>query len=103
MKCSDYSEGYVCTQCGSIISCYLNKEVRKRESTTIEAPGAGGSSSFGYSVNTVVYCRSCDRYQCKKVAIPYVLRYMTNELAAMNIKLKFKLDTDQVKETIVKK
>jgi len=31
MKCSDYSEGYVCTGCGSIISCYLNKEIRKSE------------------------------------------------------------------------
>ena len=50
-----------------------------------------------------MYCRSCDGYQCKKVAIPYVLRYMTNELAAMNIKMKFQLDTEQVKETIVRK
>ena len=28
---------------------------------------------------------------CEKVAIPYVLRYLTNELAAMNIKLSFEL------------
>lgn len=33
----------------------------------------------------------CQGYDCKKVAIPYVLRYMTNELAAMNIKMKFTL------------
>jgi DNA-directed RNA polymerase I subunit RPA2 len=36
-----------------------------------------------------VYCRVCDSYDCKKVSLPYVLRYMTNELAAMNIKLGF--------------
>lgn len=29
MKCSDYSEGYVCNKCGSIISCYVNKEIIK--------------------------------------------------------------------------
>ena len=27
MKCSDYSEGYVCRKCGSIISCYQNKQI----------------------------------------------------------------------------
>ena len=101
MKCSDYSEGYVCTQCGSIISCYLNKEIRRKQSTTIDSAGAtGASSAFGYSVSSAVYCRSCDAYKCKKVAIPYVLRYMTNELAAMNIKLKFALDSEELKETI---
>jgi len=25
MKCSDYSEGYVCCKCGSILSTYLNR------------------------------------------------------------------------------
>lgn len=29
MKCSDYSEGYVCNICGSIISCYVNKIIMK--------------------------------------------------------------------------
>ena len=24
MNCSDYSEGYVCSKCGSILSTYLN-------------------------------------------------------------------------------
>ncbi len=37
MKCSDYSEGYVCTGCGSIISCYLNKEIRKSEVSVTES------------------------------------------------------------------
>ena len=101
MKCSDYSEGYVCTKCGSIISCYLNKKIRKRENTTVDA-ASGGSAAHGYSVNTAVYCRSCDGHDCKKVALPYVLRYMTNELAAMNIKMKFELDTELVRETIIR-
>lgn len=31
LKCSDYSEGYVCRKCGSIISCYLNREILKNQ------------------------------------------------------------------------
>lgn len=37
-----------------------------------------------------IYCRNCKTEgTCVKVAIPYVLRYLTNELAAMNIKLSY--------------
>ena len=32
MRCSDYSEGYVCRKCGSILSTYLNREVLKQNS-----------------------------------------------------------------------
>ena len=34
----------------------------------------------------------CETYECKKVALPFVLRYLTNELAAMNIRMNFKLE-----------
>ena len=50
-----------------------------------------------YRVKEDIYCNVCDTYDCRKVAIPYVLRYMTNELAAMNIKMKFQLDNIEVK------
>lgn len=96
MKCSDYSEGYVCNKCGSIISCYMNKEIRRTE-RVISDPG---QSDFTYNINQAVFCRVCNDYDCKKVAIPYVLRYMTNELSAMNIKMKFNLDTDLVPQGI---
>tara|TARA_B110000285_G_scaffold226800_1_gene287101 strand:+ start:1501 stop:1815 length:315 start_codon:yes stop_codon:yes gene_type:complete len=85
MKCSDYSEGYVCKKCGSIISSYLNKEILKNE---IKITGDKSTKS-DYQINSSVYCRVCDAYDCKKVSLPYVLRYMTNELSAMNIKMKF--------------
>jgi DNA-directed RNA polymerase beta subunit len=45
-----------------------------------------------YAVNEKVLCRVCDSYDCKKIALPFVLRYLTNELAGMNIKLNFHLD-----------
>ena len=34
----------------------------------------------------------CETTECRKVALPFVLRYLTNELAAMNIRLEFKLE-----------
>lgn len=97
MKCSDYSEGYVCNKCGSIISCYLNKQIQRNQNQTI------GSNDQDYSVNSAVYCRVCNGYDCKKVALPFVLRYLTNELSAMNIKMKFNLDTELVQKSVVAK
>jgi len=43
MRCSDYSEGYVCNKCGSMISCYLNKQIIKNTQTV--------SSGDNYNVN----------------------------------------------------
>ena len=98
MKCSDYSEGYVCAKCGSILSCYVNKEIRKNSLTLENAGSSLGSGA--YQVNEQVYCRVCDGYDCRKIALPYVLRYLTNEMAAMNIRMKFDLDSDCVKEIV---
>jgi DNA-directed RNA polymerase beta subunit len=48
------------------------------------------NSKENYFVKQDVYCRNCrEENTCVKIAIPYVLRYLTNELAAMNIKLTF--------------
>mmetsp|Transcript_19854 Transcript_19854/g.14297 ORF Transcript_19854/g.14297 Transcript_19854/m.14297 type:complete len:113 (+) Transcript_19854:3282-3620(+) len=88
LKCSDYSEGYVCRKCGSILSCYLNREILKKQDQVIQTD----DMQKKYAVNEKVYCRVCEDYDCRKVSLPYVLRYLTNELAAMNIKLKFHLE-----------
>ena len=34
-------------------------------------------------------CKVCEDSNIEKIAIPFVLRYLTNELAAMNIKFNF--------------
>lgn len=90
MKCSDYSEGYVCNKCGSILSTYVNREIIKKNNLTVQDQD---SSQQKYAVREKVLCRVCDSYDCKKVALPFVLRYLTNELAGMNIKLNFHLDS----------
>jgi DNA-directed RNA polymerase I subunit RPA2 len=87
MRCSDYSEGYVCSKCGSILSTYVNREILKKNNVASQQ-----SSEKSFAVNEKVFCRVCDTYECKKVSLPFVLRYLTNELAAMNIKLKFHLE-----------
>merc|ERR1712228_441399 len=57
MKCSDYSEGYVCTKCGSILSTYVNREIIKRNNLTDNS-----KSNRVYAVNERVQCRVCDTY-----------------------------------------
>lgn len=43
-----------------------------------------------YFVDQNIFCKNCNvQNTCVKVAIPYVLRYLTNELAAMNIRLSY--------------
>ena len=83
LKCSDYSEGYVCAKCGSILSCYLNREILKLEDPI--------TADDKFTVEEKVFCRVCQSYDCRKVSLPFVLRYLTNELAAMNIRLDFKI------------
>lgn len=41
-------------------------------------------------MNEKVICKVCKKKSnCKKVALPFVLRFMTNELASMGIKLTY--------------
>ena len=76
-KSSDYSEGYICRKCGEMLAVV---DIKKTEYVN------------GKVVNSNdVFCRNCKGNFCEKVAIPYVLRFLTNELAAMNIKLSFGL------------
>jgi len=42
--------------------------------------------------------KMCER---SKVVIPFVLRYLTNELAAMNIKLAFKLEWKKKNKNLI--
>ena len=81
MNCSDYSEGYVCEQCGSLLSTH----------TVVGKEGEGVRNSDLTKLNEKAACKLHPQARASKVAVPYVLRYLTNELAAMNIKLSFAL------------
>uniref|UniRef100_A0A6A7FXU3 DNA-directed RNA polymerase subunit beta n=1 Tax=Hirondellea gigas TaxID=1518452 RepID=A0A6A7FXU3_9CRUS len=83
LNCSDHHIAIACKQCGSIIS-----------------PIPTQSALDGYdpnirSVPSNFRCQSCETSKfCCTITIPFVLRYLCNELAAMNIKLSL-----DIKET----
>ncbi|CDR95040.1 DNA-directed RNA polymerase, beta subunit, putative [Babesia bigemina] len=71
MHCSDAHTAYVCPKCGSILSASI--------------------TSIGLTSKVQVSkCRLCD-VKCKLVTIPYVLRYVANELASINVGIKLHL------------
>ncbi|KAJ9048252.1 DNA-directed RNA polymerase I subunit rpa2 [Entomophthora muscae] len=70
MNCSDYSQIYVCRLCGSFLSTL----------------SVSNSTAHG---QRRMHCRSCNSDAgIDLIAVPYVFRYLTTELMAMNIKLK---------------
>lgn len=75
LNSSDASESIICTNCKSMISTYEKSDKFNRKQQRV--------------------CITCDQegvfQEKKKVIIPYVLRYLVNELAAMNIKINFNL------------
>jgi len=76
LRCSDQHKAHVCPSCGSILTPQV--DVRRK---------AGGSE--------VATCRLCET-QCRLVQLPYVFRYISNELSAMNVIIKLDLlEADQ--------
>eukprot|EP00455_Lapot_gusevi_P048694 TRINITY_DN677_c0_g1_i4.p1 TRINITY_DN677_c0_g1~~TRINITY_DN677_c0_g1_i4.p1 ORF type:complete len:237 (+),score=70.72 TRINITY_DN677_c0_g1_i4:64-774(+) len=74
MNCSDYHVAPVCGDCGSLLSPVT---VRIQESEI----GSGRSKSK-------LVCRNCPTGKnVSNIAVPYIFLYLTNELAAMNIRV----------------
>ncbi|KAK2198336.1 bifunctional RNA polymerase [Babesia duncani] len=71
MHCSDAHTAFVCPKCGSLLSATI--------------------SSIGVNTKDVTSkCKVCN-VNCKLVTIPYVLRYVANELASINVGIKLHL------------
>jgi DNA-directed RNA polymerase I subunit RPA2 len=71
--CSDATRALVCTKCGSLLA----PRMRPPE-------GAAGRGAGREAV-----CGACgDGAAVDVIALPYVFLYLTNELAAMNIKVR---------------
>ncbi|TPX33860.1 DNA-directed RNA polymerase [Synchytrium microbalum] len=78
MNCSDYSQQYVCSKCGSLLSTMSLK------------PQGGAVGVLGPRERVV--CRSCGTGKhVSIIAVPYVFRYLCTELVAMNVKIKLEL------------
>jgi len=50
---------------------------------------SGDSLQEVYETSTI--CTNCASKDCSLVPIPYVFKYLINELAAMNVRVRFKL------------
>ena len=73
MRCSDESKALVCTACGSLLSAAMKPP----------APGSGS----GARAKRQPHCRACGHGKAVDVvSVPYVFQYLSNELAAMNIR-----------------
>ena len=89
LNCSDRSEGLVCLTCGSILSTYNTLSSSSANllpsDEVLRNPGTDK-----YLMKREAFCRVCNDNKCSKIVMPFVLRYLANELAGMNIKLTFK-------------
>jgi DNA-directed RNA polymerase I subunit RPA2 len=99
LNCSDYTQSYLCKECGSVLTAQVSVPrigaaavVRCRRCATKLVSGAqpaaaddgdlsiweDGSGNKFYGGNKI-----------STVAIPFVLKYLDSELAAMGIRMKF--------------
>ncbi|XP_050434808.1 DNA-directed RNA polymerase I subunit RPA2 [Adelges cooleyi] len=71
MDCSDKSTALLCMKCYSVLTSMIHIEENYTSKTAM--------------------CRTCDSNQIQEIGIPNVFRYLCSELAAINIKLQFKI------------
>jgi DNA-directed RNA polymerase I subunit RPA2 len=75
MNCSDYDVACVCANCGSMLSTRCEPQSRPPYETQKEM------------------CHKCQTSaHCREVKMPYIFKYLSNELAAVNINLQLKID-----------
>ena len=83
LNCSDRHIALVCRNCGSLLS-----------TSTRRATIASTASASVALASTKHHCLACDTGDhVVSMALPYVFRYLANELAAMNIRLTLNVGT----------
>mmetsp|Transcript_15361 Transcript_15361/g.32510 ORF Transcript_15361/g.32510 Transcript_15361/m.32510 type:complete len:1280 (+) Transcript_15361:201-4040(+) len=93
LNCSDRHIAYACRRCGDLLS-------PSTERSAILSAGQKSSDATKHQLR--VFCRNakcCNAVRdeanddaVQPIILPYVYRYLTNELAAMNIKMKMSID-----------
>ncbi|CAM9191411.1 unnamed protein product [Choristocarpus tenellus] len=94
MNCSDRHVAHVCTYCGGFLSTAPRRGAvaAAGQSEAAAAAAARGEEAAGGEGGGGFYCSTCA--SCAgvvSVAMPYVFRYLANELAGMGIKLTLKM------------
>ncbi|XGW22868.1 hypothetical protein V3C99_005246 [Haemonchus contortus] len=93
LNCSDRDVAYACRRCGSILSVLMDTKTKAAALKSRK----GTSSADDYTEKQI--CRNCGKDdQVYLVQVPRVFRYLTAELAAMNIKIHLGI-TDFAKVT----
>jgi len=92
VNCSDRHVAYACRRCGDLLS-------PTTERCTVLSAGQAFDANSGGKAKLRVFCRNAKCRDVTKmredgndemvepIALPYVFRYLTNELAGMNIKM----------------
>lgn len=97
LNCSDKHVAYACRRCGDLLSPTTEK-------STVMAAGESALQAMAANQNNLrVFCRNpkcravCDREgandeMVEPIILPYVFRYLANELAGMNIKMTMNIN-----------
>ncbi|MES1907747.1 MAG: hypothetical protein MHM6MM_000805 [Cercozoa sp. M6MM] len=86
-NCSDYATTHVCRRCGSMLA-----PVAQKRRVGAAFAGVGGARTERTRVCAV--CGPAHQKELKSVQVPYSLQYLSNELAAMNVRLDFAVSSD---------
>lgn len=89
-NCSDRTVAHACVKCGSLVT--TTNELRAARLTEEEEKLKESKPFYQRKPNPEWWCRLCrSKQHVRKVLIPYVLLYLTAELAQVNISLKLNI------------
>jgi DNA-directed RNA polymerase I subunit RPA2 len=97
MRCSDYDLSYVCSHCGDLLAPIMSTTtVTAVEEVVGTSTEAGQTPKKRLRRRTDVCCRNkaciaANGGRVEQVALPFVFKYLVNELAAMNIRVTFEM------------
>jgi DNA-directed RNA polymerase I subunit RPA2 len=105
MHCSDAHIAHVCGKCGGLLTVYQHAKTTANSTTTTNSNSSTTASAFevaevsfdgqgnsNFRASMKQTCRICKTSDyVRPILLPYVFRYLSNELAAMGIKMSLEL------------
>jgi DNA-directed RNA polymerase I subunit RPA2 len=89
LNCSDLHVAYACSTCGGFLNVYPKQQQKHDIVAHAHASHLTNRMKGGQRKQ---YCHSCQSERgVRALQMPYVFRYLTNELAGMGIRLSLKL------------
>ena len=90
MNSSDRHPAVICDKCGSMLSATAKQMTQQEAATLKERMPRSRIDGVEW---LLVMCHVCKTStSCHVIPMPYVTRYLVNELAAMNIKVTFDVE-----------